>query len=76
MHEEVTNDTSPTCRFLYDQDRNRLMVVSDERDCSSILFACDLTPNSPWLILSAIADEFNCDILTSKETGLRHAHHT
>ena len=76
VHEEVTNDTSPTSRFLYDQDHNKLKVVSDERDRSSSLFACDLSQDTPWLILSAIADEFDCDILSSKETALRHMHHT
>jgi hypothetical protein len=62
VREVVTIDTTPTCRFLNDQYQNRLTVIADELACATCLLVCDLNQNKPWIILSAIADEFACDI--------------
>jgi len=70
MHEEVTEITSKQCRYLVDQEQNKLTVVCNEQNCATCLIVENENTQPAWLILSAIATEFHCDL--EEETSMLH----
>jgi hypothetical protein len=69
IREYINGETTRDCRYLIDMDSNNLAVISDDQDCTSCLITCDLNKNTPWIILDAIASEFDCDIQESIMNG-------
>ena len=67
IREQIVVETTPTCRFLCDQFQYNLLVNFDDQGIISHIMACSDNTNTAWIILDAIANEFNCDIQTAEE---------
>ena len=62
ISEIVDSYTTESERTLIDSDGNTVNVIIDDDDSVYSLQASEESLNSPWMILSAISVEFNCDI--------------
>ena len=67
IHELITGETTKYCRYLTDFDNNKLTVVIDDQNCAANFILSELNQNSPWIILDAIANEFDSDIQKADE---------
>jgi hypothetical protein len=62
IRELTTTHTTKRHRLLCDESLNLLSVIlNDEGNVAFFIKGVD-SPNSPWIIFDAIANEFNCVI--------------
>jgi hypothetical protein len=72
IRELVTGETTKYRRYLMDKDGNNITVVADQHNCTDYMIACELSKNPPWIILDAVATEFDCDIRAENDLAISH----
>lgn len=62
ISEEITGRTTTHLRTLSDEDQNFVSVIINEDGSVNCFQVGAVSSNTPWIILDAIATEFDCDI--------------